>query len=110
MIKSANAKPPLGTATLLQKCKQIRVHDVEGAVGLALLNDAGNVDLTGALRDHLDVNALLSESAEEAATDADHAAQLATHQGDDGHVRDEIDVAPDTKVVDGTLERLVLDT
>ena len=109
MIKSANAKPPLGTATLFQKCKQIRVHDVEGAVGLALLNDAGNVDLAGTLRDHLDVDALLSEGAEEAATDADHAAQLAAHQGDNGHVRDEIDVAPDLKVVDGALERFVLD-
>jgi len=73
-LQSANAKPPLGTATLLQKCKQIRVHDVECAVGLALLNDAGNVDLAGALRDHLDVDALFSESAEETATDADHAA------------------------------------
>lgn len=109
MIKSANAKPPLGTATLLQKCKQIRVHDVESAVGLALLNDAGNVDLAGALRDHLDVDALLSKGAEEAAADADHAAQLATHEGDDGHVRDEINVAPDSEVVDGALERLVLD-
>lgn len=73
-IKSANAKPPLGTATLLQKRKQIRVHDVEGAVGLALLNDARDVDLAGALRDHLDVDALLAKSAEEAAADADHAA------------------------------------
>lgn len=108
MIKSANAKPPLGTATLLQKCEKIRVHDVESAVGLALLNDAGNIDLAGALRDHLDVDALLAESAEEAATDADHAAQLAAHQGDYGHVRDEIDVAPDAEVVDGTLECLVL--
>ena len=106
--QSANAKPPLGTATLLQKCKQIRVHDVESAVGLALLNDAGNVDLAGTLRNHLDVDALLSKSAEEAATDADHAAKLAAHQGDDGHVGDEIDVAPDAKVVDGTLECFIL--
>lgn len=109
MIKSANAKPPLGTATLLQKRKQIRVHNIEGAVRLALLNDARDVDLTGSLRDHLDVDALLPKSTEEAATDADHAAELAAHQGNDGHVRDEIDVAPDAEVVDSTLERLILD-
>ena len=72
--QSANAKPPLGTATLIQKCEKIRVHDIESAVGLALFNDAGNVDLAGALLDHLNVDALLSEGAEEAAADADHAA------------------------------------
>jgi hypothetical protein len=72
--QSANAKPPLGTATLLQKRKQIRVHDVESAISLALLNHARDVDLAGALRDHLDVDALLSKCAEEATADADHAA------------------------------------
>jgi hypothetical protein len=109
MIQSANAKPPLGTATLLQKRKQIRVHDVEGAVGLALLNDARDVDLAGALRDHLDVNSLLSESAEEAAADAYHAAKLAAYQRNDGHVRNEVDVTPDAEIVDGALKRLVFD-
>lgn len=83
------------------------MHDVEGAVRFALLNDARNVDLACTLRDHLDVDALLPQSAEEAATNADHAAQLAADQGDDGHVRDEVDVTPDAEVVDGTLESFV---
>jgi hypothetical protein len=59
---------------LLQKRKQIRVHDVESAVGFALLNDARDIDLTGTLRDHLDIDALLPQRAEEAPADADHAA------------------------------------
>lgn len=84
------------------------MHDIEGAVGLTLLNDARNVDLAGTLRDHFNVDALLAQGAEEAAGDADHAAQLAADQGDDGHVRDEIDVAPDAEIINGALERFVL--
>lgn len=32
---------------LLQKCEKIRVYDIESAVGFALLDDAGDVNLTG---------------------------------------------------------------
>jgi hypothetical protein len=85
------------------------VHDIQGAIGLAFLNDARDVDLAGALRDHLNVDALLPQRAEEAAADADHAAQLAADERDDGHVGHEVDVAPDLEVVDGALERLVFD-
>ena len=85
------------------------MNDIKGAVGLALLNDARDINLAGALRDHLDVNPLLPQGAEEAAADADHAAQLAADERNNRHVGHEVDVAPDAEGFDGALEGLVFD-
>lgn len=88
------------------------MHHIQSPISLPLLNDTANVDLAGALADHLDIDTVLAQRAEESPRDANHAAQLATDQGDDGHAGDEVDVAAKTRlreVIDGVLEGLGFD-
>jgi hypothetical protein len=61
------------------------------------------------LRDHLDIDVVVAEHTEKLAGDTDHVLELLTHQAHNGHVRHNVDGAQLTKVVDGTLEILVLD-
>jgi hypothetical protein len=104
------SRPPWENGNnLLQKRKQIRVHDIQRTVSFALLNHTRNINLTGALRDHLNVNPLLPQRAEEPPANTDHAAQLAADQRNNSHIRNEIDVAPDAEVVHGAFERGVFD-
>ena len=88
------------------------MHHIQSPVGLPLLNDAADVDLAGALTDHLDIDTVLAQCAEESSGNADHAPQLAADEGDDGHAGDKVDVAAKTRlgeIVDGVLEGLGFD-
>jgi hypothetical protein len=96
-------------AKSIEECKKVGVDHVKRSVGLGLFDDARNVDLAGTLRDHLNVDAVLTENTKEAAADADHATQLATDKTNDGKTRDKVDITPNTEVVDGTLEGSRLD-
>lgn len=106
------------------------MYNVQRPVGLRLFNNARNVDLASAcgnelatcldacerlrlnrrtLRDHLDVDAILTQNTEETATDADHATQLAADKTNDGQARDKVNITPDAEVINGTLEGSRLD-
>jgi hypothetical protein len=61
------------------------------------------------LRNHLDVDVVVTKHAEELARDTNHVLELLTNQAHDGHVRHNVDSAELAKIVDGTLEILVLD-
>lgn len=59
---------------------------VERFDGVATVDDAGYVDLVGALADHLDVHVSLRKRREHAPGDADHVAHLFAHHREDRHV------------------------
>jgi hypothetical protein len=64
--------------------------------------------LTYTLRDHLNVDVVVAEHAEELAGDTDHVLELLTDQAHNGHVRHDVDGAKLTKIIDSTLKILVL--
>lgn len=61
------------------------------------------------LRDHLDIDVVVTKHAEESATDTNHVLELLSNQAHNGHVRHNVDGAQVAEVVDGALEILVLD-
>lgn len=112
-------------ARLFQESEKVGMDDIESAVCLALLNDARDVNLAGTwrmlalalycsilvrtLRDHLDVDIVVTKHAEELATDTDHVLELLANQAHDGHVGNNVNGAQLAEVVDSALKILVLD-
>ena len=61
------------------------------------------------LRDHLDVDVVVTEHAEELAANANHVLELLSNQAHNGHVRHNVDGAQFAKIIDSALKVLVLD-
>ena len=61
------------------------------------------------LRDHLDVDVVFSEHAEEAAGYANHILQLLAYQAHNSHIRDDVNGTQGTKLADGAIQVFVLD-
>jgi len=85
------------------------MYNIESTVGFALFNDTGDVDLASTLRNHLDVDIVLAQHAEESARDTNHVLELFTHQAHDSHIRHDVNRTELSKVVDSALKILALD-
>ena len=62
------------------------VNQIERFQGVPTVYDAGNIDLVGALADHLNIHIALREGCEHATCDTDHVAHLPPNKRQDGHV------------------------
>ena len=82
------------------------MHDVQRTGRFPFFDHAADADLAGPLADHLDVDAVLAQGAEEAPRDSLHTWQLAPDSRDYGLIGHEVHVAPGLEAVDGTLQRL----
>lgn len=61
------------------------------------------------MRNHLNVDVVLAQHAEEAARDTDHVLELLADQADDGHIGHDVDGAQRAEVCNGAPEVVVLD-
>ena len=68
---SFNPAPPAKCPSI-QKREQIRMHHIQRPTRIPLLDDTADVDLARALRNHLDIDPVLAQRAEEPARNADH--------------------------------------
>lgn len=104
-----NAQTPLMHMQLLEKSKEIGVHHIQSTISLTLLDNARDVDLAGTckscqrcfrslgaclgltLRDHLNVDVVVAQHAEETTGNAYHVLELLADETNDGHVRHNVD-------------------
>jgi hypothetical protein len=58
-------------ADLIQELEESCMNDVQSLIGLSFFNHTADVDFTCSLRNHFNVDAIISKCAEEFAADAD---------------------------------------